>query len=481
MSFFLRSLAVFGIISVCSSTVIADTQAPHVVIMLDITGSTSLSDLAIERNAAKSIVEQFMATPLRPFVAIGSFNVAEENSARIVPGGELTNDYGTSVPPTGLFAAIDGIQTAGGMTDLSAAINLGRAQLDFAPPGASKYLVLISDGTPNRPGELTYENCNECGCPTAYGAASSAAASAEASGIRIFGIHYAGTGFTYCNQFGEPEDGMGFMRQEIATSESYFYQGNQNLTGIFGEVFCAISCDDGNACTVDTCDSQVGQCFHTPDLSDADSDSVVDCQDQCNGNDALLGAVCGEVSVIAECTRSLGAWTCNAEDNISCQGGEVLDPATCFGCQNIDNVPAVSDLSFAVQQQSNLALSLVKRLKKSGVAEKAIKRYSAKTRKDIESIVETTSTALGTLPAKYKTCAPLVSGVCQQLNQAPALDLVRRNANSTETLIKKVGRKLRQRGALTKKDKKALRARTVLLEDIKEISSRFPAFHSECR
>ena len=47
-----------------------------------------------------------------------------------------------------------------------------------------------------------------------------------------------------------------------------------------GCVYTPITCDDSDACTTDTCEPVTG-CVFTPDLTDTDGDGVVDCNDQC--------------------------------------------------------------------------------------------------------------------------------------------------------------------------------------------------------
>lgn len=66
------------------------------VVMIDRTGSLSASDLAAERVATKSLLDLYAKIANPPQVGIGRFGGASGSNADIIPGGELTVNYGTS-------------------------------------------------------------------------------------------------------------------------------------------------------------------------------------------------------------------------------------------------------------------------------------------------------------------------------------------------------------------------------------------------
>jgi len=237
----------------CGQTTDAD-----IVIMIDLTGSISNSALGLERNAAKILLDVFAPANPRPRVAIGTFNgpcdqPSQGDCASLIDNArllsDLTDDYGA--PGSGLFATIDGISRGpnSGQTDLSAAIDVAQGVLDGAS-GQGRHIILISDGTPTIPNpdpgcELVQgsgpNDFHVCECTAADNAALAAKDNAEAAGTQIFAIHFDdGSGFT-CP--GEPVGGTSFMR-ELATTASTFFEGTDDLSGVFDLIAADIICDD---------------------------------------------------------------------------------------------------------------------------------------------------------------------------------------------------------------------------------------------
>jgi slime mold repeat-containing protein len=60
--------------------------------------------------------------------------------------------------------------------------------------------------------------------------------------------------------------------------------------------FVATSCDDGNSCTLDSCDPASGACGQVA-LAD---DSACDDADACSLNDVCTAGVCGGAAVVCE-------------------------------------------------------------------------------------------------------------------------------------------------------------------------------------
>jgi hypothetical protein len=287
--------AVWGLVALaiavgCATVSAAATVEPKcvnadadIVIMIDRTPSVDLVALTAEKDAVRFLLDTFNTASLKPRVAIGSFNGPavtdpdapdDPDRARILAG--LTNDYGDSGVPTGLYAAVDSITPGGGLTDLAAAIRVARGALP-EPETRSSYIIVISDGIPTAPGCGLLQ---VCGCIGAKVEAAMAAQEAEDAGIQIFAIHYSDI-VSLC--IGEPLAGRAFLRWQIASNPfQFFIAGPLDLDDVFDQIKSIISCDDGDDCTIDYCD-EAGVCAHDEDTTDTDLDSVPDCRDECPG------------------------------------------------------------------------------------------------------------------------------------------------------------------------------------------------------
>ena len=310
-----------------------DSADADIVIMIDRTGSISSSEMAQEKNAAKTLLQFFDGALVQPRVSIGTFNVQSGPDARIL--ASLTDLYGQDNPGnTGLFQTINEVvpSSGSGNTDISAAITVAQAELAAnAQSVDNRFIIIISDGITNEPDASDPSSCS-AGNPGA--AASDAADAAELAGTKIFAIHFgddspcaSGTGVT-------------FLQNIIATAPTMYYEGNSDLSGVFTEISEAIVCDDGNTCTRDSCDNNI--CVWTPIGDDSDGDGVADCLDQCpGGDDTLLGDECS--SGVGACQNS-GVKICQCLNSLtpngtSCQvvcNAQPGDP-TAESCNGIDD------------------------------------------------------------------------------------------------------------------------------------------------
>jgi hypothetical protein len=388
------------------SNVAHSQSRPDVVIMIDLTGSTSLSDLEIEKNAAKTLLQSFLPLSPRPRVAIGTFNLMHteatdaSESARILPGGELTDVYGSSNSNTGLFKVINNLNYTNGFTDIAAAISVAQAHLNTLPPSGPRFIVLISDGTANRPGQDSYMNCDNCGCPNAFAAANVEATAAESAGTKIVGIHYAGNGGSVvCSN--EPAAGYQFMQQSIATTPALFFQGNSDLSGVFQQIACAVTCDDGNSCTNDSCNASTGACEHTAVTSDLDNDGVVDCVDQCFGNDNALGQAC---SFGTNSCQTSGTWQCSREKKVTCIG-QTLDPVVCFACTSSDQSSTLLALNKARKSAYGSLVKLFRRLAQLSKKDNKTKQLVATTTASTKAMNLQGTQNISLLPPTFYQCA----------------------------------------------------------------------------
>jgi hypothetical protein len=390
-------LAIFAIVSVAGTKqAFAQSSSADIIIMIDLTGSTSLQDLELEKNAARTLLQSLVNVPNRPRVAIGTFNEPNGNSlnpARILSGGELTQNYSQ------LNQVINGITATGGFTDLAAAINIAQAHLESNALSFNRYIVLISDGTPNRPGQGDYNLCDNCGCDDAYAASSIARQTAELHGTKVFAIHYAGSGINFCVY--EPERGEAFMHDQIATNPTYFYQGNSDLSGVFNKISCSISCDDSNACTQDSCDESSGLCRHDPITSDTDSDGVIDCQDKCRGNDALLNTACTDS--VDGCPGS-GFYACNAQGNVSCKLSEA-SAQSCYNCTSLDQGSALNNIAGTLNSQKSVVDKFIKSVSKLSKNNKKVQKEIRSIKVEAKNLLATSMLGLQAVPSVFLECA----------------------------------------------------------------------------
>ena len=227
------------------------TSPADVFILIDKTGSVSNSELTAEKNAAKTLLNEFATAQEKPRVAIGSFNVQSFSDAELL--ATLTSSYGADGSPgTGLYQAINNISGTDGNTNLVSPLNLANDHLlsGFGDPQTPDYIVLISDGIANRPTTFppTYPNstgCGSCDCPQARAAAASTATTIKNLGTKIFAIRFGDNTGT-CNS-AQVQLGGQFLDQEISSGPGYYFEGSTaNLSEIFDKISGFISCSSNN-------------------------------------------------------------------------------------------------------------------------------------------------------------------------------------------------------------------------------------------
>ena len=233
--------------------------------MIDKTGSVTDSDLAAEKAAAKTLLNEFATAQEKPRVAIATFNVSRTNDARVVPGGHLTSTFGSDAGAgTGLYLAINAISNTTGETNIQAALQVSQDEFDsgYGDPQTPNYIVLISDGISNRPKTFPplYPNsngCYVCNCPQSRAAALSTRTNVVATGTKIFTIHF-GDNSGLCSA-AEIALGATFLNDSISSGSGYNFEGNTgNLAGIFDKISGYIACSStgytcGANCVNGTC------------------------------------------------------------------------------------------------------------------------------------------------------------------------------------------------------------------------------------
>lgn len=328
--------ALIGLFALISSPAFAQesclASAPaDIVLMIDKTGSLKTSDLSKEKTAAKALLNLLSPTNPSPMVGIGTFNCPDDagkctqsEAARIVGGGELTAAFGSQSTSTGLYLAIDNIKNTGGYTYLNAPLKIANDHLGAHGTEAPNYIILISDGKPNRPGT------SDCPSQKAHDAAINTANAVKASGTKIFTVYFDTNDGSNCP--GEPSKGKNLLKS-IASGPEYYFDSGSDLSGILYLIATFISCQDSDTCTADSCNNMSGYCEHSLiSSSDSDQDGVLDCADQCSGaDDAQIGAVC-EIGVGA--CAATGVLVCN-NPGLVCNA-ENINPSSEL-CNGIDD------------------------------------------------------------------------------------------------------------------------------------------------
>ena len=179
-----------------STTTTGCNKKIDLMLVLDRSGSINSTELATLKSAAKAYVDSLAPSADKAHVGMSSFATAGTLNQH------LTDDGAT------VKAAIDAL-LAGGFTNLSAGINLAKTELDNPGDGHDRldvdspdFMVIITDGAPNRPG----------GSAAGEAAAIASANAADAAGITIFVIGVGTTGTT--------DD---FLRDNIATSPAHYF------------------------------------------------------------------------------------------------------------------------------------------------------------------------------------------------------------------------------------------------------------------
>jgi hypothetical protein len=450
------SMVTFLFGMVCLSSVVL-AQAPDVVVMIDLTGSTSKADLEKEREAARGMLESFRTITPRPRVAVGSFNVTQEkatsavDAARIQTGAGLTAEYGDRASNTGLFKALTDLPNPDGYTDIGAAINVAQAHLESNPGTGQRFIVIISDGTSNRPGPVSYSGCTPCGCDNAQKATRVAATEAKNKGTVIYGVHYEGNAFnSTCPN--EPAAGLAFIKESIVSSSDTFYESVGDLKGMFTKITCAVRCDDQNACTVDSCSPATGQCEFVPSVADSDSDGVLDCRDTCRGNDASLGSFCNNT---ATSCSSAGYFGCNQGGAVEC----LVDPkalAECTACTEIDVSTSIAAIRAGRISAQKGALGAIKKFKKALKARGiALSKKDKAVEANMKKLFTSGQALVDALPPSFSQCQNMV--LCSSVFNDSKYDQLKTEAGYYSSQTKAFQGKLKKLvGSASKSDKKAL-------------------------
>ena len=159
------------------------------IMMFDHTGSMTTTDLNNEKAAGQSLIGFYGNVNPFPKLGEGSFDSNQTGHASIPTGGQLGNNQATLLSTLNSMLA-----TAGGGTDIAAAINVAAAELNGSRHTATnpKVLILVSDGEANYPtftGTSQTQVTNDVNSNTTY--VLNAADAAKNAGINIFTVRYS--------------------------------------------------------------------------------------------------------------------------------------------------------------------------------------------------------------------------------------------------------------------------------------------------
>ncbi|MBX7147729.1 VWA domain-containing protein [bacterium] len=339
-------------------------NAADIVLMLDRTGSISSTTRTKEAAAANAFIDAVTGTGTSHKISVGRFN---DDTADDANDPTDTTDaaiyysmsdasYSYTTLKTKVTAAMS---SQGSGTNLEDAIEVAAKELITNGTHTKKVIVLLSDGESNRRDSLAEDN-SESDDHLDYdsdatdheadylGAAKDAAEEARAQGITIIAIAYDNTiagekkyrevladmtgnaaaddktandhDVTEQERTDENKDGDNFY---IALGSN----DDADLSTVFLAIAGAISCDDGNACTQDSCVEN--QCIFTasPSGKDDDGDNIDNCTDTCDNR------IDTDQDGVADCVDICQGF----DDSVDTDGDETPDGCDVESCNGIDD------------------------------------------------------------------------------------------------------------------------------------------------
>ena len=273
-----------------------------IVLMHDQSACVSKAAADAERAASTSFVTSLNPLKEKARVAIGSYHWGDDAScgttgwpssltkpylkdyARYISvlndtatgwdyDGYLTQDYGTLSPVTNTYRALNGFANQSpytcGKAPLDAAIEVGDLHIrsGWADPQTPNYIVVVSNGRPNKFVDGTCSNA--CDCADAKNHALAERNAAVANGTKIFTIYLddGGCGCTAEQVRTGKED---FLRDQIATDSTYYFEASTTtLKSVYEQIYDRVthfvSCDATQFAPFEACCNEAnGTCYPCP-------------------------------------------------------------------------------------------------------------------------------------------------------------------------------------------------------------------------
>ncbi|MFO1462508.1 MAG: vWA domain-containing protein [bacterium] len=356
-------------------------QPVNICIMMDRTGSVSSTERTDEATAAKGLIDQIATLNNGTKVGIGRFgdatnggSDAEMRDAEPSTPGTQTFTTNYTQAKSAVDSALSSSSSVG--TNLEDAVEVCRNALiaNRVPnSGIQDIMILISDGDANDRDEASPDNSSEnqnendddpFNSPdfsdANYDAALDAAREAKGldpylqsplttlnPGIRIFTIAFGAEANgdatarkllammasgnaqdDHCDDTGDLSCSTSERASENTDGDDFFIspKTQAELAGVLSEIFKVLQCeDDGNACTVESCNDDTGLCESKTIENCKPCKSSADCDD---GNSCNGAEVCGDKGTCMSGTPLV----CN--DNNPCTN-DSCDPSTRLGCKYV--------------------------------------------------------------------------------------------------------------------------------------------------
>lgn len=299
-------------------------EAADIVIMLDRTGSVSASERAVEAAAANTLINLLGTLNNGQRVGIGRFGGASSSNAEIV-------QHLTTVTPANI-ATLQGVvntalNSSSSGTNVASAVNVAQAELVANATTGNPVIILISDGQANRPNG------------TAVSSAQTAATNAKNAGTRILTVAYDANGSSATEVNGRTllaqiasqpsdDDSVGSVSdaERIAENQDgddfFIAPTSDAINTVFSQISNAITCNDNDPCTVDSC-AEGNTCNYQR------IEGCVACQsdENCNDNNPCTADSCSNNT----CQHNNVENGTSCEDGNLCTSGSTCQSGSCQG------------------------------------------------------------------------------------------------------------------------------------------------------
>ena len=186
--------------------------------------------------------------------------------------GYLTQNYGTTSPVTNTYRALAAFASVSpytcGSAPLDAGLEVGGLHLisGWADPQTPNYLVIVSNGRPNK---FVNGTCaNACDCVEARSQALLASNTVKASGTQVFTIYLDDGGCGCTSQ--QVQAGKDFLKNQIASTTANYYEATTaTLENVYRQIYDKVtqfvSCEPNQFKPYEACCNETtGTCYPCP-------------------------------------------------------------------------------------------------------------------------------------------------------------------------------------------------------------------------